>query len=58
MLTVGRRVRDVAALVRARLERRSAFRTSVVARRDGLRLVHGEADLLPSLVVDRYATTW
>jgi hypothetical protein len=23
-----------------------------------LRLVHGEADLLPSLIVDRTATTW
>ena len=37
-----------------RLERAIRFREPLGARRDRVRLVHGEADLLPSLVVDRY----
>ncbi|HEV8396566.1 MAG TPA: class I SAM-dependent rRNA methyltransferase [Vicinamibacterales bacterium] len=55
MLTVGAESADVAALVRARLERALAFRTSLSLDATAYRLVHGEADLLPSLVVDRYA---
>jgi 23S rRNA (cytosine1962-C5)-methyltransferase len=53
MLTVG----DVAAdqaLLRARLERAIQFRESLNLDATAHRLVHGEADLLPSLVVDRY----
>jgi 23S rRNA (cytosine1962-C5)-methyltransferase len=45
----------VAALVRARLERAIAFRAALNVDATAYRLVHGEADLLPSLVVDRYA---
>jgi len=54
MLTVG----DVAAdqsLLRARLERAIRFRESLNLDATAYRLVHGEADLLPSLVVDRYS---
>ena len=54
MLTVGESA-DIGALVRARLERALAFRTSLALDASAYRLVHGEADLLPSLVVDRYA---
>jgi 23S rRNA (cytosine1962-C5)-methyltransferase len=54
MLTVGESA-NVEALVRARLERALAFRTSLSLDATAWRLVHGEADLLPSLVVDRYA---
>jgi 23S rRNA (cytosine1962-C5)-methyltransferase len=53
MLTVG----DAAAddlLLRARLERAIRFRESLNLDATAYRLVHGEADLLPSLVVDRY----
>ena len=45
---------DVPALVRARLERAIAFRAGLKLDATAYRLVHGEADLLPSLVVDRY----
>jgi 23S rRNA (cytosine1962-C5)-methyltransferase len=41
-------------LVRARLERAIAFRESLALDATAYRLVHGEADLLPSLIVDRY----
>ena len=54
MLTLGESA-DVAALVRARLERAIAFRAALNLDATAYRLVHGEADLLPSLVVDRYA---
>ena len=54
MLTLGETA-DVAALVRARLERAIAFRAALNLDATAYRLVHGEADLLPSLVVDRYA---
>ena len=54
MLTFGESP-DVAALVRARLERAIAFRAALHLDATAYRLVHGEADLLPSLVVDRYA---
>ena len=54
MLSTGESA-PVATLVRARLERAIAFRASLGLDATAYRLVHGEADLLPSLVVDRYA---
>jgi 23S rRNA (cytosine1962-C5)-methyltransferase len=42
------------ALVRRRIEGAMAFRTSLGIDATAYRLVHGEADLLPSLIVDRY----
>ena len=54
MLAVGEGG-DAGALLRARLERAIAFRASLALDATAYRLVHGEADLLPSLVVDRYA---
>jgi 23S rRNA (cytosine1962-C5)-methyltransferase len=54
MLAVGESA-DVAALIRARLERAIAFRAALGLDATAYRLVHGEADLLPSLVIDRYA---
>src|SRR5581483_5452223 len=53
MLTDGDRVADE-ALVRARLDAAVAFRRALEIDATAYRLVHGEADLLPSLVVDRY----
>ena len=44
----------VEALLAARLEAAIAFRRSLAIDADAYRIVHGEADLLPSLVVDRY----
>jgi 23S rRNA (cytosine1962-C5)-methyltransferase len=41
-------------LIRARLARAIAFRESLQLDASAYRLVHGEGDLLPSLVVDRY----
>ncbi|MGA3292547.1 MAG: class I SAM-dependent rRNA methyltransferase [Candidatus Acidiferrales bacterium] len=38
-----------------RLRRAAAYRSLVVEDSDACRLVYGEADLLPSLIVDRYA---
>ena len=43
-----------AALLRTRLEHAIAFRQSLALDATAYRLVHGEADLLPSLIVDRY----
>ena len=40
---------------RARLTAALAFRESLAINATAYRLVHGEADLLPSLIVDRYA---
>ncbi|MGA9570108.1 MAG: class I SAM-dependent rRNA methyltransferase [Candidatus Acidiferrales bacterium] len=37
-----------------RLRRAAAYRETVVENTDCYRLVHGEADLLPSIVIDRY----
>jgi 23S rRNA (cytosine1962-C5)-methyltransferase len=54
MLALGESA-GVAALVRARLDRAIAFRAALHLDATAYRLVHGEADLLPSLVVDRYA---
>lgn len=42
------------SLWRARIARAIAFRTSLGIDATAFRLVHGEADLLPSLIVDRY----
>jgi 23S rRNA (cytosine1962-C5)-methyltransferase len=42
------------ALVRRRIESALAFRESLRIDATAYRLVHGEADLLPSLIVDRY----
>jgi 23S rRNA (cytosine1962-C5)-methyltransferase len=53
MLTRG----DVAAdrrLFRSRIEQAIAFRASLDIDASAYRVVHGEADLLPSLIVDRY----
>ena len=53
MLTLGDAPADE-ALIRDRLERAIRFRTTLALDASAYRLVHGEADLLPSLVVDRY----
>jgi len=53
MLTHGDALAD-AALVRRRLEQAIRFRTSLNLDATAYRLVHGEGDLIPSLVVDRY----
>ncbi len=53
MLTRG----DAAAddeLLRKRIEGAIAFRHSLAINASAYRMVHGEADLLPSLVIDRY----
>src|SRR5216683_2731580 len=42
------------ALVRRRIETAIAFRESLALDATAYRIVHGEADLLPSLIVDRY----
>ena len=53
MLTRGD-VRADRALWRSRLEQAIRFRQSLEIDATAYRLVHGEADLMPSLVVDRY----
>jgi 23S rRNA (cytosine1962-C5)-methyltransferase len=53
MLTFGERVADE-ALFRSRIDAAIAFRESLGIDSTAYRLVHGEADLLPSLIVDRY----
>jgi 23S rRNA (cytosine1962-C5)-methyltransferase len=53
MLTHGD-VRADDALVRTRLAHAIAYRESLALDATAYRLVHGEGDLLPSLVVDRY----
>jgi 23S rRNA (cytosine1962-C5)-methyltransferase len=53
MLSYGERPAD-AALIGARLDAAIAFRAALAIDATAYRLVHGEADLLPSLVVDRY----
>jgi 23S rRNA (cytosine1962-C5)-methyltransferase len=42
------------ALIRERLGSAAAFRRSLAIEATAYRLVHGEADLLPALIVDRY----
>src|SRR5262245_31454259 len=54
LLTHGDRAADE-ALIRDRIQHAIAFRQALRIDGDAYRLVHGEADLLPSLVVDRYA---
>jgi 23S rRNA (cytosine1962-C5)-methyltransferase len=54
MLAHGDAPVEVSQLVRARLERAIQFRASLNLDATAYRLVHGEADLLPSLIVDRY----
>lgn len=46
-----------AAFLRARLASAIALRTRLGIDSDGLRLVHGESDGLPGLIVDRYGDT-
>jgi 23S rRNA (cytosine1962-C5)-methyltransferase len=46
-----------AAFFRQRLDRALAVRTRLPIASDALRLVHGEADGLPGLIVDRYGDT-
>jgi 23S rRNA (cytosine1962-C5)-methyltransferase len=53
MLTHGEQHADE-ALLRRRIETAIAFRRSLAIDATAYRLVHGEADLLPSLIVDRY----
>ena len=53
MLTHGEAAAGL-PLLRARIERAIAFRDRLAIDADAYRLVHAEADLLPSLVVDRY----
>ena len=53
MLSVGDAPADQ-ALIRTRLESAIRFRETLKIDATAYRLVHGEADLLPSLIVDRY----
>jgi len=53
MLTRGDHKPDE-ALLRQRIEAALAFRQSLSIDATAYRLVHGEADLLPSIIVDRY----
>jgi len=53
MLAYGDEIADE-SLVRRRIGAALAFRTSLGIDATAYRLVHGEGDLLPSLVVDRY----
>ena len=53
MLTYGETPADP-ALIRRRLEAAIGFRSTLQIDASAFRLVHGEADLLPSLIVDRY----
>jgi 23S rRNA (cytosine1962-C5)-methyltransferase len=46
-----------AAFLRARLARAIGLRQELAKATDGMRLVHGESDGLPGLVVDRYGDT-
>jgi 23S rRNA (cytosine1962-C5)-methyltransferase len=54
MLTLGDGASGDEALLRSRIEQAVRFRESLGLDATAYRLVHGEADLLPSLVVDRY----
>ena len=46
---------EIGEIVRKRVASALAFREALHIDADAYRLVHGEADLLPSLIVDRYA---
>jgi 23S rRNA (cytosine1962-C5)-methyltransferase len=54
MLTHGEQAADD-SLIRARIERALRFRESLQLDATAYRVVHGEGDLLPSLIIDRYA---
>jgi 23S rRNA (cytosine1962-C5)-methyltransferase len=54
MLSYGETIADD-DLLRRRIEAAVAFRQGLALDASAYRLVHGEADLLPSLIVDRYA---
>ncbi len=54
MLTRGDDAPADDALIRRRIEAAIAFRQTLAIDASACRLIHGEADLLPSLVVDRY----
>jgi 23S rRNA (cytosine1962-C5)-methyltransferase len=54
MLALGSSSRADLGLWQARIEAAVAFRESLHIDASAYRLVHGEADLLPSLIVDRY----
>jgi 23S rRNA (cytosine1962-C5)-methyltransferase len=54
ILTRGEQPADD-ALVRRRIEEAIAFRQLLAIDATAWRMIHGEADLLPSLIVDRYA---
>ena len=54
MLAHGSIDRDPVALVRSRIEAAIRFRESLAIDATAYRLIHGEADQLPSLIVDRY----
>ena len=54
MLTLGDDAIADERLLRSRIEQAVRFRESLGLDATAYRLVHGEADLLPSLVVDRY----
>jgi len=54
MLAYGDRDVDAATLIRERIAAAIAFRQSLQIDATAYRLVHGEADLLPALIVDRY----
>ena len=43
------------AFLTERIRRAAAYRMTVVENTETYRLIYGEADLLPSLIVDRYA---
>jgi 23S rRNA (cytosine1962-C5)-methyltransferase len=53
VLSYGDEPADV-ALIRRRIESAIAFRGTLAVDATAYRLVHGEADLLPSLIVDKY----
>lgn len=53
MLSYGERPAD-AELLKGRIEAALAFRRGLKIDATAYRLIHGEADLLPSLIVDRY----
>ncbi len=53
MLTYGEQPADD-ALIRRRIEAAQQFRQSLRIDATAFRLIHGEGDLLPSLIVDRY----
>jgi 23S rRNA (cytosine1962-C5)-methyltransferase len=54
LLTFGDQSPD-GTLWRARIQAALAFRESLAIDATAYRLIHGEADLMPSLIVDRYA---